>query len=236
MCPLPNQGFILAEDAALKSRLVNGLYVSDDKDDKRPIQVFYRYPESEKERSYPFATIELIGISHARGRQESEVTYYYPSSQSASATTSPTIDYFPSEYGETDLTSVAGSSDYLKTEQMNPIDLTYQISTYCRSQRHDRQLTSAMLRYIFPMRWSYIEIPEDGTSRRCDFLGWRSADVLDQEAGYKKRIFRKVYTVQINSELPSSELESVAKVLDVVGNISTIDPSPYTSLSENLIT
>lgn len=230
---MSNSGFLLAEDAALKSRLLNGLRVSDDKKASRPVQVFYRFPESETERTYPFATIELISLNHARIRQESEVTYYYTNSTmsaSAVSSTAPRIDYFPSEYGVSELDEIALNSVYLSTEQMTPIDLVYQVSTYCRSQRHDRELTSGMLRYVFPMRRSYIEIPEDGTSRRCDLVSWTSADIMDQEAGYKKRIFRKVYTVQINSEIPLTDLLQVKRVLQVSGTLVGYvgdDPDAY---------
>ena len=139
----------------------------------------------------------------------------------------PLIDYFPSELDEDGLSTVlaeySGSSDYLVTDQMLPIDLVYQVSTYCRSQRHDRELTSGILRGVFPFRNSFILIPEDGTSRRCDLLSWRSADILDQEAGYKKRIFRKVYTIQINSEIPQSNLDPVRKAIEVIGSLDNRD-------------
>lgn len=223
MSLLSNQGFLLAEDAALKARLVNGLRLSDDRNASRKVQVFYRYPESETERTFPFVTIELVNINHARIRQESEVTYYYPSTASGSSVSiNPTnrLDYFPSEYTASDLQDIVDGSPYLATEQMIPIDLMYQVSTYCRSQRHDRELTVGMMRYVFPLRKSFIEIPEDNTSRRCDLLSWRSSDILDQESGYKKRIFRKVYTVQMNSELPQTDLLKVSTVLSGSGTLT----------------
>ncbi|NDC89491.1 MAG: hypothetical protein EB075_11945, partial [Bacteroidetes bacterium] len=58
---MPNTGFTLAEDAALKQRL-SALTVSDDRDMRRPIKTFFRYPDAETEKTYPFATIELIDI------------------------------------------------------------------------------------------------------------------------------------------------------------------------------
>jgi len=76
-----------------------------------------------------------------------------------------------------------------------------------------------MLRYVFPFRRGFIEIPEDGTVRRCDMLDWRQADVLDQEAGFNKRIFRKVYTVRINAEIPQKDIFTVKTVSEVSGTI-----------------
>lgn len=226
---MPNPGFTLAEDAALKARL-SALTVSDDRNASRPVQIFFRYPEAETEKLYPFITIDLIDIAFARGRQHSEVTYYYTNNAQTLAEkgiAAKTIDYFPDEENPDSMASLAGNDGYLSTEQFVAIDLTYQVTTHCRSQRHDRKLTSDMLRYVFPFRRGFIEIPEDGTIRRCDILDWRTTDVLDQESGYKKRIFRKSYTVQINSELPQSELSVINKVLTVNGelndNYSTFD-------------
>lgn len=223
---MPNPGFTLAEDAALKQRLMS-LRVSDDRDMQRPIQVFFRYPEAETEKSYPFATIDLIDIQYARDRQESERRYYYTNVSGASApplyvqSASDSLNYFPSEMSAVDIQQDwEGDNVYLYTDQFVPVNLMYQISTYCRSQRHDRQLTAAMLRYVFPLRRGFIEIPEDGTIRRCDILDWRSADLLDQESGYKKRIFRKVLTVQINAEIPQRDLASVKRVSTVNGALT----------------
>jgi hypothetical protein len=239
---LPNPGFTLAEDAALKQRLAT-LYVSDDRDMQRPLQVFFRYPEAETEKHYPFATIELLDIAYARDRQESERRYYYTNVAGASApplyssNDSSSLTYFPSEMNASDMQEYwSGDETYLYTDQLVPVNLMYQVSTYCRSQRHDRELTAALLRYVFPFRRGFIEIPEDGTIRRCDILDWRSADLLDQESGYKKRIFRKVVTVQINAEIPQSDLVSVKRVLSVNGSLGdnySVSDVLSTSFSED---
>lgn len=212
---MSNQGFTLAEDAALKSRLQN-LTVSDDRDYQRPVKVFFRHPEAEVEKQYPFVTLELIGINHARNRQVSEMSYYYSSDASLGTfNDSYSLSYFPSEYAEGDMDTFSPTGTYVVADSFVPVDLTYQVSTYARSQRHDRQLTSAILRYVFPLRRGFIEIPEDGTTRRLDLLNWRQADLLDQESGYKKRIFRKVFTVQMNAEIPQSGVYTVPSVADV---------------------
>lgn len=214
---MANPGFTLAEDAALKSRLQT-LYVSDDREQRRPVQVFFRHPDGETEKTYPFATLELININHARDRQESEVSYYYSKAGWYEGQQDDRhIAYFPSEYDADGMYGVAGEDGYIHIEPFVPVNLTYQVSTYCRSQRHDRQLTAALLRYVFPLRRGFIEIPEDGTIRRCDLLNWQQADLLDQESGYKKRIFRKVFTVQINAEIPQSDITDTKHVTAVNG-------------------
>ena len=216
---MANPGFTLAEDAAIKQRL-SSLYVTDDRNTTRPVSVFFRYPDAEAEKVYPFVTLELVDISFSRSRQESMHQYYYTNDAGVSQSVKnamSTMTYFPSEYDRSGLNTVVGESGFIKSDEFIPVDLTYQVSTYCRSQRHDRQLSAAMLRYVFPFRRGFIEIPEDGTIRRCDILDWRSADLLDQETGYKKRIFRKVITVQINAELPQNDITAVGKVLTVDG-------------------
>jgi len=201
------QGFLFAEDEAIKKRF-SDLTVSDDREAERPVQVFFRYPEGETERKYPFITIELIDIVHAKNRQHSE-TYldthhaghpnnldYWPSTSSASSPNVPGFDSF-------------------RTTEFTPVDLLYQVSTFTRSAIHDRQLASQMLANIVPFRYSSIMIEADGTSRRLDLLDWSTADLLDPEAGYRKRIFRKVYTLQMTSEIPTSALTGLKKVSSV---------------------
>ena len=221
-CLVPNPGFTLAEDAALKNRL-SFLSVADDRSADRPVQVFFRFPDGETEKKYPFITIDLIDINHARSRQESEVTYYYSNDAEVVQNVSSTqidMDYFPSEYSSTELDGIVGGEGYVSTDQYVPVDLVYQVTTHCRSQRHDRKLTADMLRYVSPFRRGFIEIPEDGTIRRCDVLDWRPADILDQETGYKKRIFRKVFTVQVNAEIPQKDLTNVGVVETVNGTLT----------------
>lgn len=210
--PGTNPGFTLAEDAALKYRL-GSLAVSDDKSDERVCNVFYRYPDGPTEKTYPFITIELIAIDYARDRQESERNYVYSDIPDFVSN----IAYYPSEMNASAM-AAAASGGILLTEQFVPVNLMYQVTTYTRSQRHDRQLSALMLRRVFPFRRGFIEIPEDGTIRRCEIQSWRPSDVLDKETGYKNRIFRKVYTVVINSEIPQSDL--------IGGNIvETVDGS-----------
>jgi hypothetical protein len=200
-------GFLFAEDEAIKKRFVN-LTVSDDREGARPVQVFFRYPEGETERKYPFITIELIDIIHAKNRQHSETFL-----DTHRAGHPNNLDYWPS-------TSSASSpnltgSDLYRTTEFTPVDLLYQVSTFTRSAIHDRQIATQMLMDVVPFRYSSINIEADGTSRRLDLLDWTTADLLDPESGYRKRIFRKIYTLQMTSELPTSALVGLKKVLSV---------------------
>ena len=226
-------GFLLAEDAAVKSRF-STLTVSDDRNNQRPVSVFFRYPEGETEKHYPFITIELVDLVHNRALQLSETSYYFFGNNDSRNT----VDYYPSEQTGTSLNDLLEDEDgVLKIDSFVPITLVYQISTYTRSALHDRQLTSKILRRVAPFRRGFIDIPEDGTVRRFDLMGWTSADLLDQESGYKKRIFRKVYTLQMSAELPTSDLQAVKQVTTVVGTLTNVDnqnPTVFTnSFSED---
>jgi len=218
---MTNPGFLLAEDAAVKKRVSN-ISVSDDRNATRIAKVFFRYPEGETEKEYPFITIENVGLQHDRSRQLSETNYYF--STAAGATLSPEyINYYPSEFDNAGMVTALGAGNFLKMESFVPVILTYQISTYARTALHDRQLTSKMLRRVTPFRRGFIDVPEDGTIRRFDLLSWGNSDLLDGETGYRKRIFRKVYTVQMSAEIPTSDLAAVKQVTSVVGSINNAD-------------
>jgi hypothetical protein len=201
-------GFLLAEDEAIKLRLSN-LTISDDRNVARPVKVFFRYPDGETERQYPFITIDLLDINHAKNRQHSDVTLYTGLNNNHPNV----IKYWPNTSSAS--TPIMDDDDFYRTNEFIPIDLMYQVATYCRSALHDRELTSQMLSSVVPFRYNSINIGVDGTSRRLDLLDWSAADMLDPEAGYRKRIFRKIYTLQMSSELPTSTLLGLKKVLSV---------------------
>ena len=221
-------GFLLAEDEALKKRLSN-LKVSDDREANRPIQVFFRYPDTETERTYPFITIEMIDIVHARNRQHSENELFYFNAAAGATTpegweTRPNaLTYWPSESDDFSTISNRNNFKIIATNEFVPVDLVYQVSTYTRTALHDRQLSSMMLRKIFPLRRSSIHIDADGTDRRLEMLDWTTADLLDAEAGYRKRIFRKIYTLQMGAELPSTDLYGYKQATSVIANIDYIE-------------
>lgn len=228
-------GFLLAEDAAVKSRF-SGLTVTDDRNAQRPVKVFFRYPDGETEREYPFITIELIDIVHAKERQHSHTTLYQSTSDASVNwyTSQPNaLTYWPSEHY--DFRSYGSEGPFVSTPEFLAMDLVYQVSTYTRSALHDRQLTSQIMRNRAQWRWGYIGIPEDGTTRRFDLLDWVTADLLDPEAGYRKRIFRKVYTVQINADLPVGSIDVIQKVIGVEGGITDMDNNELDSVTVNPI-
>lgn len=218
-------GFLLAEDEAIKKRLT-GLSVTDDREVSRPVQVFFRYPENETERTYPFITIEMIDLVHARNRQHSELQLvYFNATGGASA---PPYDwqkmpnaltYWPDESSNFSNFTDKNNHPVLITNEFVPVDLVYQVSTYARTALHDRQLSSMMIKKVFPFRRGSIHVDADNTDRRLELLDWTTADLLDPEAGYRKRIFRKIYTLQMSAELPSTDVYGSKQVASVVANI-----------------
>ena len=221
---MSRSGFLLAEDEAIKERLKN-LTVTDDRNVARPIQVFFRYPESETERTYPFITIEMLDIVHAKNRQHSELDiYYYNTAGGASAPAGASampnaMNYWPSTSSDFSHIENKNSFQVLGSNEFVPVDLLYQVSTFTRSALHDRQLSATMLTKVFPFRRGSIYVPADNTHRRLDLLDWSTADLLDPEAGYRKRIFRKVYTLQMSAELPSTDIYGTKQNTDIVANI-----------------
>jgi len=76
------------------------------------------------------------------------------------------------------------------------------------------------LRRVFRFRRGFIEIPEDGTMRRLDLMSWSTSNILDQESAYTKRIFRKVYTLQMTAEIPASDLTSTTRATSIHSTIN----------------
>lgn len=226
---MPNPGFLLAEDAALKARFAT-LSVSDDRNGSRPVQVFYRYPEAETERSYPFLTIEMIDLVHAKNRQHSENELTYAKvgipQRSRFIGRPNELSYWPSRVANMGTVTGTTNIEFISSNEFVPVDLLYQVSTFTRSALHDRQLSSQMLSTIVPFRKGYIDIPEDGTTRRLDLLDWTTADLLDSESGYRKRIFRKIYTLQMTAEIPSANMLGQHQITSIIPTIESFTSTP----------
>jgi len=221
-------GFLLAEDEAIKLRF-SGLYVTDDRNARRPVQVFFRYPEGETEREYPFVTIELIDVIHATERQHSDVLIYADTSASTRFVDHPAFfDYWPSEADHISASATSASAgQFVIADDFIPVDLLYQVSIYSRSALHDRQLSAGIMSRVAPFRWNSIQIQADNTVRRFDLLDWTNADLLDMESGYRKRIFRKVLTLKMSAEITHLTLDQLQGIQSVQEISSTIIPQTY---------
>ena len=191
--------FLLDEDEALRNLLKN-MYVTDQKSTTdgvatRAVGVWFGQPDQEiRSQSYPYITIDMIDISEdipraMRGRVK-------PS-------------YLPDPTGE------------YNSETQNwdinwpiPVNIDYQITTYARQPRHDRQLLSQLLYTKIPLRFAVLETGPNtvyGTTRRLDVLDISKRDITEQG----KRLFVNAITVRVSSEIAPETYNQVYKALQV---------------------
>lgn len=183
--------FLLAEDKGLRERL-QGVTVHDQKadgqDTPRQVGVWFGQPDQElRAQSYPYITIDMIDINRdpsreMRGRATAE--YLKPAD-------------FPEDAG-------------FETDWPIPVNIDYQVTTFARHPRHDRELLATLLDGRLALRFGIIEL-EDGTTRRFDVLGVSKRDMV--EAG--KRLFMNAVTVRISSEIAQGILKTLPKVQEI---------------------
>lgn len=188
------RGFLLDEDNALKAHL-KGMIVNDDGGERR-VGVWFRLPEpEERTREFPYITIDLVDIERAAEREHRGRIK---------------MSYVPANVAA----SPVGSDN--KTEFPIPVELVYEITTHTRKAWHDRQLQSLMLTDKLPFRYGMLEVAtgvdDTVTMRRLDFVDVISNDGTDENG---KRIFRKVYTVTVSSELFPDTIAAVQRVTTV---------------------
>ena len=203
---------ILSEDYALKTRL-QGMVVSDGDTNPRNVGVWFGQPDKEiRAQDFPFVVVNLIGINEARERVHSAnpVRLQY---------LDPPVELGPGQV--------------VLYDRPIPLNIDYQVSSFSRHPRHDRQLLNQLLIRL-PMRGGTIGVTHDkedeGTSRRLDFLGLNKRDRIEDN----KRLFVNDITVRISSEMdpdrymvlsaPGSSLE-----LNIDGSVLPRDdgPSPW---------
>ena len=179
--------FILDEDDALKAQL-RGLKVVDEKNANRPVAVFYGQPDPEiRQQSYPYITIDLVDVSEAPER---------------------------AMRGWIDLPYAPEGSDNTKSwsgEYPIPINLDYQITTYARQPRHDRQIIAQLMNGPLAPRFASLPVAADGSIRRLDFLGFAKRDTTENG----KRLFVNVFNVRVSSELIPGEVYELNPVTNV---------------------
>jgi hypothetical protein len=166
--------FINNEENALKL-LLSGMTVSDSGNPARPVGVFYGQPDKEiRQQAYPYVTIDLINMAEATDRVQSGMVV---------------LPYQPEGYD--------GVSS-LETPYPMPLYLEYQITTFARQPRHDRQILAQLFSiYRLPVRFGQLFIPEDSTWRRLDTVGFSKRDTTESD----KRLFMNVFTIRIATEI-----------------------------------
>jgi hypothetical protein len=200
--------FLLDEDEALRN-LLKDMVVTDQKSvtedgPQRKVGVWFGQPDQEiRNQSYPYITIDMIDIAEAfdrahRGRVNP--AYYADPDTIGEDTT-----WDPDLHGK--------DMDY-----PIPVNIDYQITTYARQPRHDRQLLAQLLYTKIPLRFAVLDAGPNtlyGTTRRLDVLDISKRDITEQG----KRLFVNAFTVRISSEIAPSTFNKFYKVqeLNVTG-------------------
>lgn len=196
--------FILEEDAALKAKLT-GITVSDDRRTARPVEVWFGQPDLElQKRTYPYISVELIDINESAERTFSG---------------QPVLKYIPTGW------SNPGTSARLMANNFpTPYDLDYQVTAWSRHPRHDRQMLSQLLGSKLPIRFGQLHLATTNRYVRLDMLGGpRVADTTDDNG---KRLFRKVFTARVATELFLDDALSVAGLVSSVRITGKVNGSP----------
>lgn len=226
-----NQGFILREDHALKTKL-KGITVPvslkqretdpqepldiDDRDGPltnikiRTVPVYFRLPENEvRAKVYPYITLDFLTAVRDVEREHRGVADYGRQDDPNAWTP----DGVPEGGGRVELPI--------------PMQLQYQVTTYTRYAQHDRLINLALMTSRLEPRFGYLEMdasddaPDDKSIRRLDLLsGPNNGDVRDAQG---KRIFRKMYTVGVQSELFHSDFARLAAVGHVLIDVDHLD-------------
>lgn len=198
--------FILNEDAALKD-ILTGITVSDSGNPARPVGVWFGQPDKEiRQQSYPYITIDLISVTEDTSRAHRGYL--------------DKLSYLPEGMGEEEIS--------YGVDFPIPVDLVYQITTWARQPRHDRQLMAAMYSTgRLPLRFGSLPITVDGTIRRLDMLGFQKNDRTEDG----KRLFSNAYTIRVSAEIFQSALVQLYQVEEPPTISFTYQDTPFTQIN-----
>jgi hypothetical protein len=190
-----HQGFLLAEDEMMKDHLSDITVPGRASTDPTvPLGVWFRWPEGERQIRYPFTTIDLLQAEPAFDLFSSD--YYLPEQDLYRPSVSPDI---PDPAEGWDVQSYA-------LRNFLPFRLTYQVAVHARNALHDRYLHSIFRTDVFPPRPFWIWCATDETWRRTELSSMVAADTSETSESGTKRIFRKVYTVNVLAEVPQDRI------------------------------
>jgi hypothetical protein len=229
-------GLLLAEDAALKQYLL-GITIPE-RGGMTPVDVWFRYPEGERRIKFPFITIDFLAInpSYDRWTSQHHVPEDYASFEDPiTGQELRTGMYIPST--SSSLPDKGSSTAGYDIEPYLMYTLTYQVSVHSRSALHDRYLSSLFMTDIFPPRPFWIGVDADSTWRRCELREMQPADTMETTESGNKRIFRKIYTISMDAEIPQSRIYEVEKVqrlhIDLYRDLPVEKRELYTHMYNN---
>jgi hypothetical protein len=198
--------FLISEDEALRNLLL-GMVVTDQKaaagaDTNRSVKVYFGQPDQEvRSQSYPYIVIDMIDIAEDTARA---MRGFVKPSYLADP------DVMPAVQGVNPETPYDSTVNDWQIHWPIPVNIDYQVTTYARQPRHDRQILSQILYTKIPMRFAILE-PDDGTVRRLDLLDISKRDVTEQG----KRLFVNALTVRVSSEITETTYNQLYKALNI---------------------
>ena len=196
--------FLLDEDEALRN-LLKDLVVTDQKSvteegPQRKVGVWFGQPDQElREQKYPYITIDMIDIAEDfsrahRGRPK-------PAYLADPSTIGEDTEFDP-ELHDWDINWPI------------PVNIDYQITTYSRQPRHDRQILAQLLYTRIPLRFATLNTGPNtvyGTTRRLDVLDISKRDITESA----KRLFVNAITVRVSSEIAPETFNKMYKALQL---------------------
>lgn len=185
----------------------------------RKVGVWFGQPDQEiRAQSYPYITIDMIDIAEdfSRAMRGKVKPAYLPNP------------------------SVIGDSTPWDTDEHDweinypiPVNIDYQVTSYSRQPRHDRQILSQLLYSKLPLRFAVLDTGPNtvfGTTRRLDVLDISKRDITEQG----RRLFVNAITVRVSSEIAAETYKQMYKVLqvNVTGTTGSqiIDRSQFTTI------
>ena len=205
--PEEHIGFILAEEAAFKRHL-SGLTVPTPRG-PTSLGVQFRWPNSERQIRYPYATIDLLNISPAYDLWHSVVpTTQYPSRFERPDGSVREGFYYPSV--ESDVQPTDPEANLWIGEYL-PYRLLFQVAVRSNHILQDRYLMGKFITDVFPPRPFWVGVAADKVWRRCELLEWVTQDTVESIED-SRRIFTKIFTVSMETEIPTSQVLEIGRV------------------------
>ena len=198
--------FLLDEDEALRNLLL-GMVVTDQKSNgARSVGVWFGQPDQEmRDQKYPYITIDMIDIAEDFTRaMRGKVKPAYiqdPTTMVQGTQSVQQVNYNDDDHN-------------WEIDYPIPVNIDYQITTYSRQPRHDRQILAQLLYTKIPLRFAVLLTGPNtvyGTHRRLDVLDISKRDVSENG----KRLFVNAITVRISSEIARETFTKLYKAQEL---------------------
>lgn len=213
--------WISNEAGALKTKL-SGLTVIDAASPSpgRDVPVYFWDPEYElTDVEFPSIILRHSGISKGDDREHrGTVLLPYVPEQYNTDGTAPSIDPVTGLAITWDTTQDydPNESPFKVFDYPIPYNLDFQVDVYSRFQTELMPLVEQLGAIDrIPVRFGYIEVPQDATIRSLDLLG--GPEIVADKDAEGKRLFRAVYSVRVFSEL------NLYDVAQITSRISTVN-------------